>query len=104
MPEPPKLEVFSAIEELGKLGSFYLMREVFYPEVIESRCINLGQDVLQVLATTSVVKPGESRKDGLHREILSTFAWIWGRRILAERDGKSFEFGQRGQGYNYSLR
>ena len=64
--EMVNLEVSRATNELRELASVKLglLQEVFYPDAVELRRINLGQEVLQVRATTSVVKISESRKDG----------------------------------------
>ena len=58
------LEVFRATNELRELVNVELglLHEVFYPDIVELRRINLGQEVLQVRGTPSVVKIGESRK------------------------------------------
>ena len=71
--EMVNLEVFRATNELRELGNVKLglLHEVFYPDDVELRCVDLGQEVLQVRAATSVVKISESGEDGSHCEILT---------------------------------
>ena len=67
------LEVFRATNELRELVNVKLglLHEVFYPDIVELRRINLGQEVPQVRATTSVVKISERRENGSHCGIVT---------------------------------
>ncbi len=58
------VENFLATEELGKLGNLKVkLIEVCYFEVLELRSVDLGHQVLQILANTSESKLGECGKD-----------------------------------------
>ena len=50
-------------EELIKLASFNLLRGVFNFDVLESRRVDMGHEVLQVLAFASKCKLSKSGKD-----------------------------------------
>ena len=71
MREPVNLEIFCASDELGKFGNLNLIHEVFYPDAVYLRRVYLGQEALQVLFMTSVMKISEGRKGGLN----------WGNRM-----------------------
>ena len=62
--ESSGVENFLTAEELGQLGNLKVkLIEVCYFEVEESRSVDLGHEVLQILGNASESKLGEGRKN-----------------------------------------
>ena len=87
-PELVNFEVLCAINEPRVLGDLQLPCEmpcvVFDFNLVESRHIKLGQEVLQVLTTAFVVKVSENKNDGSRLRATVISPLIRGRCFVAE--------------------
>src|SRR6266702_4040198 len=97
-----KLEVCCATDETRKLRNLnLLLHDVLYSDVVDSGRVDLGNQVLQVIAISSVVKLGESGENGPHRGIWTSSHLTSASCLTVKSNEKSSKPGQHSQTSNH---
>src|SRR6266702_4716627 len=100
----PKPESLCASDEQGELGKPKRVKAIEdRPDIIESRGVELGHEIFQVLATTPEFKLGENGKDCPHQGIRVPCPLFRGRNPISESNAKGLEPGQHGKTCNHRL-